>query len=290
MPGRCPKRWPAKGLGPGSVPRALLETLLAIARSAAGVILEVYDRPFAVQLKRAREPVTAADRRANALICAALAERFPGIPIVAEESDPGTFRDFRSAPRVLFVDPLDGTREFIARNGEFAVMIGLLDGARAVAGVVHAPVAGMSWVGAPGTGTWRVEGGGQWVPVRVSPVSDLGRARLVASRSHRSASLQRALAALGAASVRALGSAGLKGAEVAQGTAEAYVDTGPGTKRWDACAIDALVTAAGGRVTDTRGAPIDYRGPDLANRWGLLVTNGLVHDAILTRRGSSPGS
>lgn len=100
--------------------RALLETLLAVARSAAEVILEVYDRPFDVGLKRAREPVTVADRRANALICTALAERFP--------------------------------RELIARNGEFAVMIGLLEGARAVAGVVHAPVAGMSWVGAPGTG------------------------------------------------------------------------------------------------------------------------------------------
>jgi 3'(2'), 5'-bisphosphate nucleotidase len=266
--------------------RVLLETLLAVARSAAEVILEVYDRPFDVQLKRAREPVTAADRRANGLICAALAERFPGVPVVAEESDPEAFRGFRSAPRVLFVDPLDGTREFIARNGEFAVMIGLLDGARAVAGAVHAPVAGRSWVGAPGTGAWRVDGDGAWVPVRVSPESDLGRARLVASRSHRSASLQRALVALGGASVRALGSAGLKGAEIAQGSAEAYVDTGAGTKRWDACAIDALVTAAGGRVTDTRGAPIDYRGPDLANRQGLLVTNGAVHDAVVARLGS----
>ena len=265
--------------------RAVLETLLAIARSAAEVILEVYDRPFDVELKRAREPVTVADRRANALICAALAERFPGVPIVAEESDPETFRGFRSAPRVLFVDPLDGTRELIARNGEFAVMIGLLDGARPVAGVVHAPVTGMSWAGAPSTGAWRVEGAGRWVPVRVSPERDAGRARLVASRSHRSASLERALAALGGAAVRPLGSAGLKGAEVAQGAADAYVDTGPGTKRWDACAIDALVTAAGGRVTDTRGAPIDYRGPDLANRRGLLVTNGLVHDAILARLG-----
>ncbi|HSE02806.1 MAG TPA: 3'(2'),5'-bisphosphate nucleotidase CysQ [Methylomirabilota bacterium] len=269
--------------------RALLATLLAVARSAAESILDVYDRPFDVQLKRAREPVTAADRRANALICAALVERFPDVPIVAEESDPETFRGFRSAPRVFFVDPLDGTREFIARNGEFAVMIGLLDGARALAGAVHAPVAAMSWIGAPGIGAWRVDGDGPWVPVQVSPETDLGRARLVASRSHRSVSLQRALAALGGTSVRALGSAGLKGAEVAQGTADAYVDTGPGTKRWDACAIDALVTAAGGRVTDTRGVPIDYRGPDLANRRGLLVTNGLLHDAILTRLGSSPG-
>jgi 3'(2'), 5'-bisphosphate nucleotidase len=266
--------------------RALLETLLAVARSAAGVILEVYDTSFHVQLKRAREPVTVADRRANALICAALSERFPGVPIVAEESDPGTFGDFRSAARVFFVDPLDGTREFIARNGEFVVMIGLLEGARAVAGVVHAPEAQRSWVGALDTGAWRVEPDGRWVPVRVSPVSDLGQARLVASRSHRSASLQRALTTLGGASVRALGSAGLKGAEVAQGAADAYLDTGPGTKRWDACAIDALVTAAGGRVSDTLGAPIDYRGPDLANRHGLLVTNGLVHDAVLARLGT----
>jgi len=266
--------------------RALLETLLAVARSAAEVILEVYATPFDVRLKRPREPVTAADHRANALICGVLAERFPGVPIVAEESDPDMFHGFRSAPRVLFVDPLDGTREFIARNGEFAVMIGLLEGARALAGAVLAPEAGRGWVGALGTGAWRVEPDGQWVPIRVSPVSDVGQARLVATRSHRSASLQRALAALGGASVRALGSAGLKGAEVAQGAADAYVDTGPGTKRWDACAIDALVTASGGRVTDTLGAPIDYRGPDLANRHGLLVTNGLVHDAILARLGT----
>ncbi|HUM16300.1 MAG TPA: 3'(2'),5'-bisphosphate nucleotidase CysQ [Candidatus Nitrosotalea sp.] len=270
--------------------RALIETLLAVARSAANAILEVYERPFDVQLKGRREPVTAADRRANALICEALAERFPGVPIVAEESDPDTFRDFRSAPRVLFVDPLDGTREFIARNGEFAVMIGLLEGARAVAGAVLAPEARRGWVGALGVGAWRVEPDGQWVPIRASPVSDPGQARLVASRSHRSASLQRALVALGGASVRTLGSAGLKGAEVAQGTADAYVDTGAGTKRWDACAIDALVTAAGGRVTDARGTPIDYRGPGLANLRGLLVTNGLLHDAILTRLGSTPGS
>jgi 3'(2'), 5'-bisphosphate nucleotidase len=263
--------------------RALLETLVAVARSAADVILEVYGRPFAVDLKRAREPVTAADRGANAVICEALAARFPGVPIVAEESDPGTFRDFRSAPRVLFVDPLDGTREFIARNGEFAVMIGLLDGARPVAGAVHAPAAGVSWAGALGAGAWRVEGDAPWMPIRVSPESDPGRARLVASRSHRGPALRRALAALGAASVRALGSAGLKGAAVAQGRADAYVDTGAGTKRWDACAIDALVTAAGGRVTDMRGAPIDYRGPGLANRNGLIVTNGLLHDAILAR-------
>ncbi len=78
-----------------------------------------------------------------------------------------------------------------------------------------------------------------------------------------------------------MGSAGLKGAQVAEGLADAYVDTGAGTKRWDACAVDALVTAAGGRVSDVNGAPIDYRGQTLANEHGLIVSNGFTHDAIL---------
>jgi 3'(2'), 5'-bisphosphate nucleotidase len=80
-----------------------------------------------------------------------------------------------------------------------------------------------------------------------------------------------------------MGSAGLKGAQIAEGLAEAYVDTGASTKRWDACAIDALVTAAGGRVSDVSGAPIDYRGPSLANERGLLASNGLLHEAILVK-------
>ena len=102
--------------------------MLRIASEAARVIMEVYGRPFDVDYKGPQDPVTEADRRANALICERLEQEFPGVPIVAEESDESAFANFRDADRVFFVDPVDGTREFVDRNGEFAVMIGLLEG------------------------------------------------------------------------------------------------------------------------------------------------------------------
>jgi 3'(2'), 5'-bisphosphate nucleotidase len=261
-----------------------VETLQVVAGAAGAVILEMYNAaPLPVDYKAPGDPVTAADRRSNRLLVERLNQAFPGVPVVAEESAPTSFQGFREAERVFFVDPLDGTREYIERNGEFAVMIGLVEGARAVAGVVHAPASGVTWIGALGLGAWKVGPPASRIPLRVSATGDLTRARIVASRSHRSARLERALAALGVQEVRSMGSAGLKGSQVAEGLADAYVHTGAGTKRWDACAIDALVTAAGGRVSDVTGAAIDYRGPTLANERGLVVSNGLVHEAILAR-------
>jgi 3'(2'), 5'-bisphosphate nucleotidase len=264
------------------VDTSLLETLRLIATTAGRAVAEIYETgPLAVDYKGPRDPVTAADRRANRLIVQRLRAAFPDIPVVAEESEPASFTGFREAERVFFVDPLDGTQEFIERNGEFAVMIGLLVGLTALAGVVYAPVPGTTWIGAVGLGAWRLDPmAGRRRPVRVSATADLAQARIVASRSHRSRLLERALASLRAREVRPMGSAGLKGAQVAEGLADAYVDTGASTKRWDACAIDALVTAAGGRVSDVTGTPIDYRGPTLANTRGLLVSNGLMHEAI----------
>jgi 3'(2'), 5'-bisphosphate nucleotidase len=169
------------------------------------------------------------------------------------------------------------------RNGEFAVMIGLVVGRDAVAGVIHAPVPGVAWVGGPGLGAWRVDSFGGWAPIHASATAELAQARIVASRSHRSLRLERTLAALGVREIRPRGSAGLKGAEVAEGLAEAYVHTGRGLKRWDVCAVEALVTAAGGQVSDVTGAPIDYRGKSLVCARGLVASNGLTHDAILAR-------
>jgi 3'(2'), 5'-bisphosphate nucleotidase len=265
------------------VNRSLLETLVEIAAAAARRVLEVYDTPFTVEHKGPHDPVTAADRRSNALLVDRLQHACPGVPVVSEEGDPRAVGDFRRAERVLFVDPLDGTQEFIDRNGEFVVMIGLVAGAGAVAGVIHAPVSGVAWVGGVGLGAWRVDPTGPRVPVHVSAIRELAQARGVASRSHRSLRLERTLAALGLREVRSIGSAGLKGAQVAEGLAEAYVHTGGGLKQWDVCAVDALVTAAGGRISDTTGAPIEYRAQSLACERGLVASNGLTHDAILAR-------
>ncbi len=270
---------------------SFLEKLHVIAAAAGQAVLEIYDAgSTAVDYKGPSDPVTAADRRSNRLIVQHLNQAFPGIPVVAEESDPASFEGFHEAARVLFVDPLDGTREFIQRIAEFAVMIGLVEGQRAVAGVVYAPVSGVIWTGAVGLGAWQIDSKARSrVPVHVSATDELTLARIIVSRSHRSARLERALVSLGPRETRFMGSAGLKGAQVAAGLADAYLDTGTGTKRWDVCAIDAVVTAAGGRVSDLTGAPIDYRGPTLANERGLVVSNGLVHEAILMKLASEVG-
>ena len=175
---------------------SFLETLHVIAGAAGQALLEMYGAAsLPVDYKGPGDPVTAADRRSNRLLVQRLNEAFADVPVVAEESDPGSFKGFREAPRVFFVDPLDGTQEFIRRIGEFAVMIGLVEGPRAMAGVVYAPAVRVAWAGAVGLGAWRIDQkAGTWLPVRVSPTDDLSRARIVASRSHRSARLERALA------------------------------------------------------------------------------------------------
>lgn len=261
----------------------MLEVMIDVAREAASIIDAIYKTPFQVDYKGPSDPVTEADRRANDLICARLGQHFPGVPVVAEESSPDTFAGYQAAPRIFFVDPLDGTREFVEQNGEFVVMIGLVEGDRATHGVVHAPVSGSAWAGALGLGAWFIDARGTRTPLQTSSVRELPSARVVASRSHRTETLERALQFLGAREIATLGSAGLKGAEVACGAADAYASPVSAGKRWDACAADALVVAAGGRFSDEFGAPIDYRSESLSNDRGVIASNGHLHDALLER-------
>jgi 3'(2'), 5'-bisphosphate nucleotidase len=261
----------------------LAATLDSVAREAAALILKVYATEFSVDFKAPRDPVTEADRQANQLICERLTILFPGVPIVAEESEPESFADYRKAERVFFVDPLDGTREFVARNGEFVVMIGLVDGDRATAGVIHAPELGVSWVGEVGKGAHKIDAQGVRSPISVSNMAALSEARVVGSRSHRNPALERTLATLGARELIALGSAGLKAAAIARGIADAYVAPHYAGKRWDACASDALVTAAGGKLTNANGELFDYRAAELDNDRGIVASNGILHEAIIER-------
>lgn len=258
-----------------------LETMLAAAREAQAIVARVYATDFAVEYKGPRDPVTTADREANALLCERLGRRFPGVPIVAEESDERTFAGWRGAERCLFVDPLDGTAEFVSRNGEFAIMIGLAEAGRAVAGVVLAPAMGVAWIGALDVGAFELRETGERTPIRVSDTAELGRARVVVSRSHRGKRLDAVLDAIAPAEIVPLGSAGLKAVRVATGGADLYVQPGRAGKRWDACAPEAIVVAAGGRFTDAVGEPIDYAGGELENATGMLVTNGRLHEAAV---------
>jgi 3'(2'), 5'-bisphosphate nucleotidase len=269
------------------VSQTLVETLDAVAREAALLIRQVYRTDFGVDFKAPRDPVTEADRQANDLICERLGKLFPGVPIVAEESEPETFAGYRTAERIFLVDPLDGTREFVAKNGEFVVMIGFVDGQHAMASVIHAPESGVSWVGQVGVGAYQADANGAREPIRVSETASLSDARIVGSRSHRNPALERALAGLQARELVALGSAGLKAAAVARGTADAYVAPHYAGKRWDACAADALITAAGGKLTNALGERFDYRTADLGNDRGIIASNGRLHDAILEKLSSA---
>jgi 3'(2'), 5'-bisphosphate nucleotidase len=265
------------------VSRADLDRLASIARDAGRGILRIYESDFHVDYKGPGDPVTDADREANALICGRLAAEFPGAAIVAEESAAELYAGYREHSHIFFVDPLDGTREYVAKNGQFVVMIGLVVGDVATLGVVYAPTTGTLWCGERGVGAFRVGPDGSEQPIRVSDVAKPEDARVTVSRSRRSERLKRTLLGLGARQVVPMGSAGLKGALVAEADVDGYVALGVAGKFWDACAMDALVSAAGGRVSDLAGKPFDYRAGELELTRGVLAANPLLHDAFRQR-------
>ncbi len=259
---------------------ALLSTLLSIADEAAKLVLSIYATPFTVEEKGPNDPVTLADQEANQLICERLGEHFPDAAIVAEESAPESYRNFAAYERIFFVDPLDGTREFVRRSGEFVVMLGCVDGDLATAGVIVAPTSGRAWLGRRGDGAFRRNSAGLIEPISPSTTGELSRACVVASRFHRAPHHTDPLTMLGAREIRPMGSAGLKGSLVAEGAVDAYVAPGRAGMRWDACAPDAIVSAAGGKYSDATGRPIDYRRLELTNDRGVIASNRHLHAEI----------
>lgn len=265
----------------------VLTKLSAMARGAADLIMNVYaGDDLGAELKGPNDPVTRADKEANAFLLAELAKHLPGIPVVAEESDPSQFAGFESSPIALFVDPVDGTREFIARNGEFCVMIGLAEEGRATVGVVLCPVYQNRFslfAGAEGIGAYVVDREGKQSPIRVGDQTDLAQTRVAVSRFHRSKSVDAKLSALSFKEMIPIGSSGIKGVEVANGQVDVYGHPSHGkVKLWDACAPDAIVRAAGGILTDSHGVPFDYRGA-VAQGEGTVAANPALHAEAVKR-------
>ncbi|MGH7272101.1 MAG: 3'(2'),5'-bisphosphate nucleotidase CysQ family protein, partial [Polyangiaceae bacterium] len=211
-------------------------------------------------------------------LCDRLARVLPGaVPIVAEESDPSTYAGFERADAAWFVDPLDGTREFVTHNGEFAVMVGLAEQGQPVIGVIVAPAWRRAFVGVVGEGAFEVAEDGTRKSIAVSTRESLREAALVVSRSRAPERLAAFVTKTGARPPATHGSAGLKAVLVATGASDVYIQPGPAGMRWDACAGEALVVAAGGRFSDLGGTCIDYQSADLVNTRGLLATNGRLH-------------
>lgn len=248
---------------------ALLELLIPLIRKAGEVVMDVYDSDFTVRGKEDASPVTEADVRAEALILTGLAELAPDIPAIAEESvAAGRIPDIGA--RFWLIDPLDGTKEFISRNGEFTVNIALIESGHPVLGVVLAPALGQLYAGAVGAGAFVEDGEGRRaIHCRQPPSEGLS---VVASRSHGDAAAMDAF--LAGRKVARLVSAGssLKLCLVAAGNADLYPRLGR-TMEWDIAAGHAVLSAAGGRVTMLNGEPLTYAKPDFANphfvAWGF---------------------
>lgn len=241
---------------------AVREGAIAIATRAAGAILEVYDGDFDVVRKGDDSPLTAADLAAHRCIVDGLAALTPGIPVLSEESESLPAAERRAWRTFWLVDPLDGTREFVKRNGEFSVNIALVVDGEAVFGVVQAPVGGRAWHGGRALGAWArgADGVDARIAVRRPAPPPL---RLAASRSHRDGRTETFidhLSATHATELMSLGSS-LKFCALAEGRLDLYPRFGP-TCEWDTAAGQCVLEGAGGQVLDRKGRPLRYNQRD----------------------------
>ncbi|MDP7033964.1 MAG: 3'(2'),5'-bisphosphate nucleotidase CysQ [Planctomycetota bacterium] len=235
-----------------------------------------------VDRKRGGEVVTDADRMANERICRGLSEAFPGDSICAEETVDYEFRP--TGDRLWWVDPVDGTREFVDGRDDYAVMVGLAVKGEAVLGVVYQPRKKRMWTGVTGGEAYEwIEGEDKPRLLKTSAVCVSSEMRMAVSRSHRSAQVGDVVEILGIESEVPCGSVGVKVGLLLRCEADLYPHPGGGTKRWDTCAPEAILRAGGGQLTDVLGQPIDYSGREIANQGGFLASNGSIHEEILER-------
>ncbi|HEY9198607.1 MAG TPA: 3'(2'),5'-bisphosphate nucleotidase CysQ [Gammaproteobacteria bacterium] len=238
---------------------ALLDAVKEIAVQAGERILEIYDSEFAIQHKDDKSPLTEADLAAHRTIVAGLTALTPDIPVLSEESASIPFAERSRWTRYWLVDPLDGTREFIKRNGEFTVNIALIHDGHVELGVVYVPVTRLSYYACAGGGAFKQSAGEAAMPIRVRARID-GTVVVAGSRSHSGDSLKRFLDNLGEHELVSMGSA-LKSCLVAEGKADIYPRLGL-TSEWDTAAAQCVVEEAGGRVTGLDMQTLRYNTKD----------------------------
>ncbi|MEO5671502.1 MAG: 3'(2'),5'-bisphosphate nucleotidase CysQ [Ramlibacter sp.] len=235
----------------------MIEDLILLARAAGREILDVYSRDISFQAKQDHSPLTQADLRSHDVIMRGLRELTPDVRVVSEE---GEVCEVPKGPFWL-VDPLDGTKEFLARNGEFTVNIARIEDGVARLGVVHVPVTGKTYVGGPGLGAFVDDGSGRG-PLRCR--QEPGQVVVVASRSHSdAAALDAFLEGVEVERIVGAGSS-LKFCLLAAGECDLYPRLGP-TMEWDTAAAHAVLVGAGGEVFDLEGVPLRYGKPGFRN-------------------------
>jgi 3'(2'), 5'-bisphosphate nucleotidase len=265
-----------------------LSVAAALARQAGALAVQVRSgggEALGVEMKAGDEPVTVADRAASELVVRGLTAACPDDVVISEENADDLAR--LTARRVWFIDPIDGTRDFIAGRAGFSVMIGLCEHHVPVLGVVYQPEGDRLFWAAPGAdgvaAAWFAAPGAPDRRLRVSDVRDAAHIRLVASASHRTPEIDAVKSALGIDDEMNIGSVGLKLALISLAERDLYVNPSPKSKAWDTCAPEAILRAAGGVITDTHGDALRYDLADLRRSTGLVASNGHVHAEVLAR-------
>ncbi len=252
-----------------------LSALKEIVRAAGRAILEVYGADFRQWAKPDASPVTEADLAAHRVIVAGLEKLTPDVPVLSEESAPPPFATRRQWQRYWLVDPLDGTREFINRNGEFTVNIALVAQGRPVLGLVGVPADGRLYLGDVAAGRAWLEQDGEVRKLTGRRMETGARLVVAASRSHGNERLEAWLQRLAEfypdLARRAVGSS-LKFCLLAAGVADIYPRLGP-TSEWDIAAAEAVLTAAGGGVRQLNGAPLEYNKASFLNPEFIAVSD-----------------
>jgi 3'(2'), 5'-bisphosphate nucleotidase len=232
----------------------LAEALMPTVADAGAAIMRIYDGAFSVQHKDDNSPLTLADLESQHVIAAGLARLTPDIPVLSEESAQSPWEERKQWKELWVVDPLDGTREFVKRNGEFTINIALVVDHEPLLGVVAAPAQGLLYWGAAGVGAFSRHHGAPQIAIHTSaPEIPL---RVIGSRSHASAETASYLSGLGPHVMTGIGSS-LKFCLIAEGRADLYPRFGP-TSEWDTAAGQALLEAAGGHVTRPDGHRLRY--------------------------------
>ncbi|MCO5170625.1 MAG: 3'(2'),5'-bisphosphate nucleotidase CysQ [Planctomycetes bacterium] len=247
---------------------------LAAARAGAAALAPFLARPAPAERKDDGSPVTEADRAASRAALEALEAGAPGDARISEEAPPP--EGWAGARRRWFVDPLDGTREYVAGIPEFVVMVGLVEDGRPAVGCVLDPTTGRAWLGVVGAGAWAVEPDGARRPLRAPRRAALAGAREAISRFHEPPDLPAWAAAAGVVDRRPCGSMGLKAARIAEGQVDFHLRPRGRCAYWDSAGPVALLLAAGGEAGDGRGRPLRYDDPSLAHEGLLICAGGLL--------------
>lgn len=241
----------------------LLPDIVRIADEAGERILPIYRSDFKVQYKEDESPITAADVASHDVIVEGLAKLTPDIPVLSEEEANAPWEERKHWQRFWLIDPIDGTKEFTQRSGEFTVNIALIENGEPVLGVVTAPALKEAFWGAKGEGASKRDAQGETRPIRTVEPGKVSR--VVASKNHLNEGTREFIEKLGEHELVQAGSS-LKFCRIAEGGADVYPRLGP-TCEWDTAAAHAVLVAAGGKVETLEGKPLHYGKEDVLNPW-----------------------